>query len=548
LTQPITRELKDKVIRNYLQGVGRNKNAIDTGLGAGTVTNIIQEFNDKLGEYEPEAIRELAEQLRKAGISPNDCVMGSQVINKMIDLGIDKDKCLAAIEIIQTRSIEEGVTPEQSAQIVSQLFEISKSESMPLNEIPDYVRQKVQEKERLDSEVDVQQRQIQNLKAQADTLVRQNNLTMQNIGSYIALRNELANVGIPETDIEGAMNVIRNFDQQGFDANRIVPIASTTHTLKEEVIELSRQCLSFRTTLSTYQHWVPLIQAIIEVGGSAVGPNELRVLVESICWRAATDKVPTMVAAQAIMGQLNSMYRIIGFENEIKTKQLALELLQEKIQELNELWAAKLQAIEALAYLAARGVTNEHVLEFHNFFLAHRNRFNLATLVADLQRYVSMKHVLKQHEENIATRTYHSKSLHMELISLLQERKNLEIEIAAMSKRVDSLKKQTRPSASEDNSRNAKVDLPKEEKEKGRIGNSPRFIIDPEVTITAFTKSRSGQQGNDSPASAEQISLNSNPQSAKTKTTSTAAGISGINNKTDTQTSTTTAAESESTS
>ena len=34
---------------------------------------------------------------------------------------------------------------------------------------------------------------------------------------------------------------------------------------------------------------VPLIQAIIGVGGGAIGPNELRVLVDSIRWRAAAE-------------------------------------------------------------------------------------------------------------------------------------------------------------------------------------------------------------------------------------------------------------------
>src|SRR6266487_7205596 len=100
LTRPVTDELKDIVIRKYLQDIGRNETARDTGLGTGTVTNIIQEFNYKLAEYEPEAIRELTEKLRKAGISPNDCVRGSQMVNKMSDLGIVKDKCLTAIEII----------------------------------------------------------------------------------------------------------------------------------------------------------------------------------------------------------------------------------------------------------------------------------------------------------------------------------------------------------------------------------------------------------------------------------------------------------------
>lgn len=441
LTRPITDELKDIVIRKYLQGGGRNEIARDTGLGAGTVTNIIQEFDDKLAEYEPEAIRELTEQLRKAGISPNDCVRGSQMINKMIDLGIDKESCLTAIEIVQTRIIEEGVSPEKSAEILSQLFEISKSETMHLSKIPEYVRQKVQEKERLDTEVEAGQMQLQISKAQAEMQLRQNNLTMQIIDSYLALRHELADQGIPETDIQGVANVIGNLSQQGFDAKKIIQIASTTHSLQEKTTDLNNQCLSISKTLSPYQHWVPLIQAIIEVGGGAVGPNELRGFVDSICWRAAADKVPTIVAAHSIVAQLHNMYRIIGFEKETKTKQLGLQLIEEKIEDLNELWAAKLQSIDALTYLAARGVTKEHIIQFHNFFPANRNRINLTTLVADLERYGSMKQVLKQIKETISARTYQSISLHKEVILLFKERENIEKENAlmSMSTRVDSL-------------------------------------------------------------------------------------------------------------
>jgi len=84
LTQLITRELKGVVIHRYLQGESRNENARDSGLGTGTVTNIIQEFNNELADYEPEAIRELAVQLRKEGISPNDCVRGSQIIKSNV--------------------------------------------------------------------------------------------------------------------------------------------------------------------------------------------------------------------------------------------------------------------------------------------------------------------------------------------------------------------------------------------------------------------------------------------------------------------------------
>ena len=141
------------------------------------------------------------------------------------------------------------------------------------------------------------------------------------------------------------------------------------------------------------------------------------------------------------MYRINEMYKIIGLEKETKTKEVGLLFLEEKIEDLNELWDAKLQAIDALTYLAARGVTKEQVLEFHKFFLANQNRINLKTFVTDLRRYGSTKQVLNQINIDLTTGTYQRLSLKMEISSLLEERTNLENENASISMRVDSIKK-----------------------------------------------------------------------------------------------------------
>jgi len=54
LTQAIPHELRNKVISEYLKGNSRNEIARLLGLGAGTVTSIIQEWRRQVGEYDPE--------------------------------------------------------------------------------------------------------------------------------------------------------------------------------------------------------------------------------------------------------------------------------------------------------------------------------------------------------------------------------------------------------------------------------------------------------------------------------------------------------------
>lgn len=46
-----------------------------------------------------------------------------------------------------------SIPPEEIAELVNQLFEISKSESVARAEVSEYVRQKIEEKKRLEDEI-----------------------------------------------------------------------------------------------------------------------------------------------------------------------------------------------------------------------------------------------------------------------------------------------------------------------------------------------------------------------------------------------------------
>jgi hypothetical protein len=185
MTQAIPQELRDKVIREYLKGKGRNKIAISIGLGEGTVTNIVQEWRQQVGEYESDKVVELAKHLREAGITADDCVQRTRITNKIGELDIDEDKFLKITEDIQMKSIEKGVPPEMCGELLSQLFNISQQENLRLDEIPNLLRQKVNE--------------IKALEAQ----LKQNNVTLENINSYLSLKESLAAVGIHDIDIAG---------------------------------------------------------------------------------------------------------------------------------------------------------------------------------------------------------------------------------------------------------------------------------------------------------------------------------------------------------
>ena len=56
----IDQAIKNKVIAQYLQGVSRDRIAAENGIGAGTVSNIVDEWKKRVQDSDYESIRELS--------------------------------------------------------------------------------------------------------------------------------------------------------------------------------------------------------------------------------------------------------------------------------------------------------------------------------------------------------------------------------------------------------------------------------------------------------------------------------------------------------
>jgi hypothetical protein len=84
-------------------------------------------------------------------------------------------------------------------EYVNQLYDISKSESLPLGEVQSYIKQKLDEKRKIDEEIQ-----------QADTLLQNKNVSIQAINEHIKLNEELNKHGISTQDIDKLLNLLVN--------------------------------------------------------------------------------------------------------------------------------------------------------------------------------------------------------------------------------------------------------------------------------------------------------------------------------------------------
>ncbi|MFL6456125.1 MAG: hypothetical protein ACJ71G_04050 [Nitrososphaeraceae archaeon] len=116
----------------------------------------------------------------------------------------------------------EGVPPERVIELVNQLFNISKAESIPLDQVSGYINEKLQEKQKI----------VEQIK-EADSTLQSKNVTVKAINQHIKLNEELNKNGLTTENIDKLLNVIVNARRYGFDGKEIAEKLYYTRTRME---------------------------------------------------------------------------------------------------------------------------------------------------------------------------------------------------------------------------------------------------------------------------------------------------------------------------
>ena len=168
--------VKRRVIQQWLSGDSRPKIAIDNDIGEGTVGSIVNYFKIGLDQSEFDAARELALAAKKQGLNLSDLASNFRLHNFMKTSGAAEDKIESFIDNINSSNLP----PEKAAEYVNQLYDVSKEQSIPLDQVPSYVREKLEEKQKIDQEIQ-----------QADATFQSKNMTIEAINEYLKLSEEL---------------------------------------------------------------------------------------------------------------------------------------------------------------------------------------------------------------------------------------------------------------------------------------------------------------------------------------------------------------------
>jgi hypothetical protein len=144
MPRPIDEIIRRRVIQQWLSGEARDKIAAENNIGAGTVTSIVSNYKAGLETLDFDSARELALQAKKQGLNLSELASNFRLHNFIKTSGAAEDNIESFISNISSSDIG----PEKIIELVNQIYDISKSESVSPDQLPNYVRQKLEQRKR----------------------------------------------------------------------------------------------------------------------------------------------------------------------------------------------------------------------------------------------------------------------------------------------------------------------------------------------------------------------------------------------------------------
>ena len=231
---PTPEHVKSAVIDAWMMGKARDKIALEFTISTGTISNIIEQWQNKIGVYDAKNLRDLGVALKKAKITPLQCVDGLRITNIITQLGINEDHLIDFLQNLFNESNEQRLEPADIAELVKIIKAFPEINS--LKEIPKYINRKRQEKIKLDSDIYYRNREIeklnqeiigkkkeiQDLKEDFDSVRKEMQDEKKEFLLFKDVKNELKKNSIEIHLLEPLIDVIKIFQEMHFKPLKIL--------------------------------------------------------------------------------------------------------------------------------------------------------------------------------------------------------------------------------------------------------------------------------------------------------------------------------------
>jgi hypothetical protein len=337
----IESSIKRKVVQEWLSGEARTQIAIDNNIGEGTVSGIVSEFKIGLDNGEFDSSRELALAAKKQGLNLADLASNFRLHHFIKTSGAAEDKLESFIANVSSGD----VSHENIIQCVNQLFNISNRESIPLDQVSSYIREKLEQKQRVDEQI-----------KEAYAVLQNKNVSIEAINDHMKLNEKLNEYNLSFLDVEKLVNVLVNAKDNGFYGKKIAGKLKKIQRLQNKEEKLKHHCEVLSEQVKKCNNVLPLAQKIRTMN---IDIKELLVFDATVNQLAKQYNLPRSVAALHLFNDIQAYNKIGGLKREVSR-------LSQQVFIVNGVWANQNKAMLAMINLQSRGITEDRILQLNN--------------------------------------------------------------------------------------------------------------------------------------------------------------------------------------
>jgi uncharacterized coiled-coil DUF342 family protein len=423
---PISEHIKSAVIGTWISGKTRDKIASEYNIGSGSVSNIIDQWKNRIGVFDANSLRESGLALKKAGITPIQCIDGLRIINIINQLGIDEDHLFDFLQKLYNESKKQKLEPIDIARLVKVInaFPIKNS----LNNIPQYINKKQHEKikldkdidyrkheiEKLDKEIENKRKEIQDLKEDFESVTKE----MQNEKkNFLLLKNVKKELEKNDIDIhvsEPLIYVIKIFQDMHFE---LLTIFSEFSDIKEyrnlvdnkdrkikglesHIKDLKTISDNYETKIASNETIVLYIKQLENIGINTFDIKTLEWVFSEISKKNGLTKKEIKFR---FFRYLERLHILLTLEQDIFKKTNKLSIIDSEIYSRRKIIGESQPIVfSILQNLLNAGLNENDILMAFNIFktdlcnnMPLSNRTYLEQLSKDLEKYKTVRNTLK---------------------------------------------------------------------------------------------------------------------------------------------------------
>ena len=180
----IPRNIKEKVIRQWLDGLTRESIAKENDIGAGTVTGIIQEARKQEEYQDADLLREVSLKSKEEGLQLPELGFAIRLKRIMEENGINEDQIESIIQDIAAYCLRHKASYDTVIQNGREALYLEQKFQVPIEKIPEYIIQGKETLDNLEDERQEIQRKKQQAREERDAIRQEHDATVADLKKY----------------------------------------------------------------------------------------------------------------------------------------------------------------------------------------------------------------------------------------------------------------------------------------------------------------------------------------------------------------------------